>query len=250
MPHYMNTLTVAEQIEQIKANLSFVDSEHRIKELFEVSWDAAFNAKCDFTYLSNGKLYLVAYVEEEKNGPHVNYYPKAWNVNRNNSVQIELERVKVHIIKRFGSIENYAVWVRFMGSHERSEYTRPEFSTIKKQNRATITHRVDVGDVINFVNFLVNRELFEDNAPAIKIREELKLGYNCPKYKAEFFGIKVEQFQNGKLTFTGLTDEQIARWKCYVSLTETSWHKVYEGCDNTGKFKGLFDPALALTYFA
>lgn len=250
MPHYSNILTVTEQLEQIKSNLEFVECEHRIREIFEASWDAAFNAKCDFTYLNHGKLFLVEYVEPEKNGPHTNHYSKPWNVNRNNTVETELERVKAHIVKRFGSIENYGVWVRFMGQHTRSEYTSPKFSTIKKQNRATMSHRVDVCDVINFVNFLVNGEIFEDNAPSIKIRETAELGYDCPKYKHEFFGIAVEQFQNGKLTFTGLTDEQIARWKCYIALTKTSWHEVYNGADNSGKFKGLFDTSLAMTYFA
>lgn len=250
MPHYSNTLSTVEQIEQIKANLQFVECEHRIGEIFKASWDAAFNAQCDSTYLSHDKLAHVEYVEPEKNGPYVSHYAKPWNVNRNATVTEELERAKAHIVKRFGSMEAFSVWVRFMGSHSRSEFTHPEFSTVKKQNRAAITHRVDVCDVINFVNFLVNGELFEDNAPTIKLREAAEVSYNCPKYKREFFGVTVEQFQNGKLTFTGLNDEQIARWKCYIELTETSWHKVYEGGNNAGKFKGLFDTALALAYFS
>lgn len=237
MRHQITT-TIEDRHQFISENADVL-SDSDTGQAYRLVWKAMFNKACSFAYVDSAdRNASVAYVDEVIRGDNDNSHSESYQVNMNESPQNEIERLKQHIEKRFGSISNFQLWQTFQGRHMSNFSSMKDVSTKKTQKIETTRH--DTNDVYRFVVYLLTGEIPSytdaikwqesttwDEAGRPNFLESAKLPRNPERgeYQIghETHGVKCQQFSNGKLVFSGLTPQAIQRWNHYQTVIATSW---------------------------
>lgn len=203
-------------IARIIAGLHHV-KESDLRDIFKMVWLAEFNALCEFGYADqNGSMAYVEIVENRwRNNQIESNSETAWECDMLRKPADECERIRAHVIERFGTIRMFRAWIRFADSFRNVE--------LADNGNIETAWSIETYKLVELVEWLATDDI-PDSLAAVNAVADTIIGDKFDRTISEFGeSIRLQGWKNGKRRISGLTDDMRRRFRELKDAIDTSW---------------------------